>query len=132
MDLRKTLASSILVTGGTVMLPGFIPRLYAELVRTISTPPSTSSAVSKLTSQGDKATPLSLRHQPQNTLRPHRKPPPPVYDRYACLRPLVPYFAIINNPNPKQPKTARAAATSGKAPAFTPALMPWVGGSLAG
>ena len=32
VDLRKTLASSILVTGGTTMLPGFIPRLHVVLV----------------------------------------------------------------------------------------------------
>ncbi|TFK63128.1 fungal-specific actin related protein [Pluteus cervinus] len=110
MDLRKTLASSILVIGGTAMLPGFIPRLHAELLRAISTPPSA----------------------PSPSTSPNRKPPPPPYDRYASLRSLVPYFAIMNNPSPGPAKTARAAATSGKAPAFVPSLMPWVGGSLAG
>ncbi|KAF8272289.1 actin-domain-containing protein [Lactarius quietus] len=109
VDLRKTLASSILVTGGTAMLPGFIPRLHVELIRAIVTSPSSS---------------------PRPPLPPGRARPPP-YDRYAVLRPLVPHFAILNNPSPP-PSDARRSANAGKAPAFTPATMAWVGGSLAG
>ncbi|KAJ7067139.1 fungal-specific actin related protein [Mycena amicta] len=70
VDLRKTLASSILI---------------AELIRAVAPPTSPS--------------------------RNER----PLYDPYAPLRPLLP-----------------AAANAGKAPAFTPATMAWVGGSLAG
>lgn len=91
------------------MLPGFIPRLHTELLRAIASPPTPS-------------------RQP---IRPDR-PVPPSYDRYAPLRPLVPYFAIVNNPSPLPPQSNRAAANSGKAPAFSPATMAWVGGSLAG
>lgn len=42
IDLRKPLASSILVTGGTAMLPGFFPRLKASLLAQLerSHPPS--------------------------------------------------------------------------------------------
>ncbi|KAF8896113.1 actin-domain-containing protein [Infundibulicybe gibba] len=109
VDLRKTLASSILVTGGTVMLPGFIPRLHNELIRAIGTPP------------------VPPRHQ----VRPDR-PSPPSYDRYAPLRPLLHYFSILNNPAPPPPRTERAKANAGKAPAFSPATIAWVGGSLAG
>ncbi|KAG8212985.1 actin family [Butyriboletus roseoflavus] len=109
VDLRKTLVSSILVTGGTAMLPGFIPRLHAELLRVIA---STASRP---------------RHGPTRSGRPL----PPAYDRYAPLRPLVPHIAILNNPAP-QPSSPRATANAGKAPAFTPAPMAWVGGSLAG
>ncbi|KII85085.1 hypothetical protein PLICRDRAFT_116486 [Plicaturopsis crispa FD-325 SS-3] len=108
VDLRKILASSILVVGGTSMLPGFIPRLHAEILRAIAPPLSTRQPV-----------------------RPDR-PSPPQYDRYGPLRPLIPYFAILNNPSPPPPASARAAANAGKAPAFTPATLPWVGGSLAG
>ncbi|KAL4258600.1 actin family protein [Pleurotus pulmonarius] len=104
MDLRKTLASSILIVGGTPMLPGFITRLHAELLRAVSPPQQ----------QGD--TPV-----------PSRK-----YDRYASLRPLIPYIAIMNNPAPPTPTSDRARASAGKAPAFTPATLAWVGGSLAG
>ncbi|KAJ7707537.1 fungal-specific actin related protein [Mycena rosella] len=109
VDLRKTFASSILVVGGTSMLPGFIPRLQHELLRAVAPPPAPS------------------RH----ATRPDR-PPLPQYDPYASLRPLLPYFAVLNNPNPPAGTTARAVANAGKAPAFSPATMAWVGGSLAG
>ncbi|KAF7374749.1 Actin-related protein 10 [Mycena sanguinolenta] len=112
VDLRKTLASSILVVGGTSMMPGFIPRLQQELVRAVGPPPTPS------------------RHSARSD-RPDRPALPP-YDPYACLRPLLPYFAILNNPSPPAGTTARAVANAGKAPAFTPATMAWVGGSLAG
>jgi actin-related protein 10 len=108
MDLRKTLASSILVVGGTLMLPGFISRLHAELLRAIA--------------------PLSS--SPRQPTRPDK--PTPQYDRYATLRPLTNYFAILNNPSPPPPTSTRASANAGKAPAFSPATMAWVGGSLAG
>lgn len=111
IDLRQTLVSSILVTGGTAMLPGFIPRLHAELLRAIG------------------STALRPRQEPTRSGR----PPPPAYDRYATLRPLIPHIAILNNPTPQVSSSSpRAAANAGKAPAFAPALMAWVGGSLAG
>ncbi|TCD66444.1 hypothetical protein EIP91_001381 [Steccherinum ochraceum] len=113
VDLRKTLASSILVVGGTPMLPGFISRLHTELLRAISPPTS--------------------QHSSRPPSRPGR-PRPTQYDKYACLRQLVPYFAILNNPSPPplQPNPPRGSLNAGKAPAFTPAAMAWVGGSLAG
>ena len=94
------------------MLPGFIPRLHAELIRAIS-PPSNSNAPSR---------------PPSRPGKPH----PPEYDRYAALRQLAPYIAILNNPAPPPPGSTRAAENAGKAPAFSPATMAWVGGSLAG
>ncbi|KAK7463380.1 hypothetical protein VKT23_006735 [Stygiomarasmius scandens] len=109
VDLRKTLASSILVIGGTSMLPGFIPRLYSELIRALQ-PPGPPN---------------------RQQIRPDR-PLPPQYDRYAGLRPLIPYFAVLNNPSPEPPMSDRAKANSGRAPAFSPAAMAWIGGSLAG
>ncbi|KAG6891366.1 hypothetical protein C0992_008077 [Termitomyces sp. T32_za158] len=90
LDLRKAIASSILVSGGTAMLPGFIPRLHAEIIRSLS-PPSGSS------------------RQPTRFDRPS----PPQYDRYASLRPLIPYFAILNNPSPPPPMSDRANAHAG-------------------
>ncbi|CAA7267044.1 unnamed protein product [Cyclocybe aegerita] len=109
-DLRKTMASSILVSGGTAMLPGFIPRLHAEIVRACAPPPPPPS--------------------PSKTPSPrHEKP---MYDKYAGVRPLLPYFAILNNPNPPLAASERAKANAGKAPAFAPAMLAWVGGSLAG
>ncbi|KAJ8494402.1 hypothetical protein ONZ45_g13246 [Pleurotus djamor] len=84
VDLRKTLASSILIVGGTPMLPGFITRLHAELLRAIA-PTEDSHAV----------TPTSSRSLPK-------------YDRYAALRPLVPYFSIVNDPAPPVAQSERA------------------------
>ena len=117
MDLRKTMASAILVVGGTPMIPGFIPRLHAEIARALAAP-----------------SPPQLRF-PQSRRKPKLEPPP--YDPYAPLRQLLPHFAILNNPEP--PATEKSAgpgqkkpSVAGKAPAFTPACMAWVGGSLAG
>ncbi len=112
VDLRKSFASGIVIVGGTAMLPGFIPRLHAELVRAISPSPGQGTA----TPTGNKP----------------RRPRPSAHDRYAALRPLIPYFAILNNPAPPPPTTSRASANAGKSPAFTPATMAWIGGSLAG
>lgn len=107
VDLRKTLAGSILVAGGTAMMPGFIPRLHSELVRILSSVP------------------------PQRPPARHGRPAPPPYDPYAPLRPLAPHIAILNNPSPLPP-SSNIVSSAGKAPSFTPALLPWVGGSLAG
>jgi len=98
LDLRKTLISSILIVGGTAMLPGLIPRLRKELARTLNRP--------------SNGTPR--RHDP-----------------YAPLQSLASSIAIVNDPAPP-PSASSAAANAGKAPAFTPALFPWIGGSLAG
>lgn len=112
VDLRKSLASSILVIGGTPMLPGFIPRLHAELLRILNRSTSSSPAPG---ASGRRGRPRSV-----------------VYDRYTALRPLSTYIAILNNPLPPPPASSRAAQNAGKAPAFTPACLAWVGGSLAG
>ena len=107
VDLRRTLAGSILVVGGTAMLPGFITRLQNELVYVLTHPPP-----------------------PRHSTRPDR-PALPAYDPYAPLRPLAPYIAVLNNPSPPPPPTG-INSSAGRAPAFTPATLPWVGGSLAG
>jgi len=109
------MASAILVVGGTSMMPGFIPRLHTEIARALSPPPSPQKKPSI---------------QRKGRLR------PPPYDRYAPLRQLLPHFAILNNPDPPQEKSdsgsTQKKSGAGKAPAFTPACMAWVGGSLAG
>jgi actin-related protein 10 len=89
------------------MIPGFVSRLQAELLKAIS-PPSTP---------------------PRHVTR-HDRHPPPTFDRYASLRPLTARFAILNNPSPHTPDGV--STNAGKAPAFSPATMAWVGGSLAG
>ena len=91
------------------MLPGFIPRLHSELLRI-----------------------LTRQTSPSSTPDGRGRSRPTGYDRYAALRPLAPHIAILNTPTPPPPASARAVANAGKAPAFTPACMAWVGGSLAG
>lgn len=54
------------------------------------------------------------------------------YDPYAALRPLAPYIAILNDPSPSPALSSLAGKNAGKAPSFTPAAFPWIGGSLAG
>lgn len=99
-DLRKSMISSILVVGGTAMLPGFIPRLQTELVRA-----------------------LTPRDEHSNR---HQRVP---YSPYRCLQPLLPYIGILNNPSPL-PSASKVNIT--RAPAFSPAALPWIGGSLSG
>lgn len=116
VDLRKTMASAILVVGGTPMMPGFIPRLHAEIARALSPHPI-------------------LQSQPSKPRKGGFRPPP--YDRYAPLRQLLPHIAILNNPDPPREKEdsgsgSKKPSAAGAAPAFTPACMAWVGGSLAG
>ncbi|TFY71081.1 hypothetical protein EVG20_g1922 [Dentipellis fragilis] len=144
VDLRKTLASSILVTGGTAMLPGFIPRLRAELIRAVGTSPpppssSSSSALHRSSSHPPSSPFPSSSPYPEASSSPARRPIPArsrgprrVYDRYAPLRPLVPHLAVLNDPSPPPAAAGTGARNAGKAPAFTPATLAWVGGSLAG
>ncbi|KAG8826416.1 hypothetical protein FRC19_008983 [Serendipita sp. 401] len=104
VDLRKSLISSILIVGGTAMMPGFIPRVHQEIVRTLSRPNPTPSM---------------------------RSPKRRVYDPFEPLRSLVDSVAILNNPSPSAAPSSEAR-NGGTAPAFSPLCMPWVGGSLAG
>src|SRR5579872_1294669 len=110
------MASAILVVGGTPMIPGFIPRLHAEITRVLSAPPSSP-------------------FQPSKSRKGRSRPPP--YDRYAPLRQLLPHFAVLDHPDPPKEKKdsgdpQKKPSGAGKAPAFTPACIAWVGGSLAG
>lgn len=150
------------------MLPGFIPRLQAELVRKLastpssvqpplsherfggrSTPTQTSSGASTPSDPATTPTAMrSFRHQQTTSSTSRQRIPSsrPRYDPYTPLRSLVPDIAILNNPSPSpssssshmdtgmhmEDSSSQARANAGKAPAFAPALMPWVGGSLAG
>lgn len=96
------MATNIVISGGTAMLPGFIPRLHEEILRRLEEPHPHAHDAS-----------TAKRHAP--------------YDPYAPLRPLARIISILNNPQPPQ-----NAVKAGKAPAFTPAILPWLGGSLAG
>ncbi|KAG8690981.1 hypothetical protein FRC09_011775 [Ceratobasidium sp. 395] len=129
VDLRKELISSILVVGGTSMLPGFIPRLHAEIQALLSPPASSDPETPPLSDPPSPSTPTI------STLpRPAVPPPPPrpslrqPYDPYIRLRQLRPQLAILNAPA----GVGIGHRNSGKAPAFAPSALAWIGGSLAG
>ncbi|GAA5996002.1 uncharacterized protein JCM10292_004882 [Rhodotorula paludigena] len=166
IDLRKPMASSILVIGGTSMLPGFFPRFKASLLSQLershppSPPPSpplapaapsdpepmstdSSPAPASSIPPSDSSAPraehtakVRRRHALGARLHTLRHSP-----RYAPLVPLAPHLAILNHPSPSSSpspsplassSSSLARAREGSAPAFAPALMGWIGGSLAG
>lgn len=103
------MVSSILVTGGTASLPGFIPRLRNELLCSI---PAEDVLL-------DFADPLA---EVASWRRRLQKP-------YAELHGLSKRLAIINDPAPFD---GAANACGGTAPRWAPPVVAWVGGSLAG
>lgn len=183
MDLRKELASSIVISGGTAMLPGFIARVHQEVAKLLQPPPSlpapdpqddgeepispttprpgatfapSSEAPNTSLDTPSSAPPNASASAPLDVtpsappdarsniasgasseatkakprLRLLRKP----YDPYETLRPLAPFIAILNHPNPPLSSTQSSIASrsAGKAPGFAPVALAWVGASLTG
>lgn len=140
IDLRLPLASTILLTGGTASLPGFLPRLRSSLIAafahdpTTAPPPSTSSSLGTSSPTIQTFPPTTSTPTPTQTPtptssrrpRPPRQPPHP----YAPLLPLSRHISLLNDPNP--PASSSTPSTAGSAPAFAPSLLGWIGGSLAG
>lgn len=124
------------------MLPGFIPRLQAEISRLLTPQPQADPSTPLETSPPlSPVTPTVSHPNFRGRLSSNVIPPPirhasvprrGIYDRYAVLRPLAPFIAILNNPNPPLNQSMIAEANAGRAPAFAPAALPWIGGSLAG
>jgi actin-related protein 10 len=120
IDLRKPLASSIVVAGGTTLIPGFIPRLRLELLRALDTPVSPATTT-------DLSSSRSHRHGP-------RRPRATFATRFAPLASLLPHLAILNDTCSFAARDdgPSLSANAGRAPPFSPALLGWIGGSLAG
>ncbi|KAK4685993.1 actin-related protein 10, partial [Tremellales sp. Uapishka_1] len=112
IDLRPIMASTLLVTGGTPSLPGFIPRLRISLLRLLLPPPS--PPVSPVSPTAHTIDTQSWRNR---NLQPYK----PLYG-------LASYLAILNDPAPLDSGSSRG----GTAPRWVPSLLPFVGGSLAG
>lgn len=133
IDLRAPMASNILVTGGTSMLPGFIPRLRASLLAALDVVPSDnasrepSSSSSSIPSSPPADLSSPRRHSPQTSRSKSKHP-------YFLLLPLRYSIALLNDPTPPRSfSSAKPFQTQGgTAPAFAPSLLPWIGGSLAG
>ncbi|QRV75035.1 actin [Ceratobasidium sp. AG-Ba] len=129
VDLRKELISSILVVGGTTMLPGFIPRLHAEIKALLSPTEAPVPDTPPLSEPPSPTTPtISTLPRPAMPPRPPKPNLRQPYDPYIRLRQLGSHLAILNAPL----GVGIGHRNSGKAPAFAPAAFPWVGGSLAG
>jgi len=124
LDLRRPLAASILVTGGTAMLPGLFPRLRHELLATLGSahPPSPPPTPPLAEPTSDAATPPpgTLMHAALKArLHAFRRTP-----RFAPLAPLALHVVLANDPS--------RTGGGGRGTAFAPALAAWVGGSLVG
>lgn len=124
--------SSIVVSGGACMMPGFIPRLRVQLLQTIlqnaddlEQHTATSSTQSAPNGTG-KSTAYQLeqyRRGVRETKTQHRRP-------FRKLVPLARELTILNDSDPLVGADDNARA--GSAPPFNPELLPWIGGSIAG
>ncbi|SCV70609.1 BQ2448_3371 [Microbotryum intermedium] len=136
IDLRRLLAASILCTGGTAMLPGFIPRLRDEIDKVLRHSQTIPLMSKPTTSVKDASTRQAYRAR-LNSLR--------TTPRYASLTPLRNHISILNDPSitlmrkeneddddddDSEPRVL--GPRSGSAPAWSASLLNWIGGSLAG
>ncbi|OCF46109.1 hypothetical protein I317_00199 [Kwoniella heveanensis CBS 569] len=121
IDLRASMFSSILVIGGTPSLPGFIPRLRIALLHHLLPPPTGSE---------DPNAPRSPLNTPAQRMeevaiwKKRSKDEP-----YQTLYRLSGQLSILNDPAPLD---GDEGSRGGRAPRWTPGLISWVGGSLAG
>lgn len=124
--------SSIVVSGGACMMPGFIPRLRTQLLETIlqsAQDEHGKDATTSVQSSKTKAVKLTayqleqLRLRVRETKTQHRRP-------FRKLVPLASNLTILNDPDPSS--GAEGNARAGSAPPFNPGLLPWIGGSIAG
>ncbi|ADV22349.1 hypothetical protein I305_02804 [Cryptococcus gattii E566] len=121
VDLRPSLISSILITGGSASLPGFIPRLRVSLLRSLLAPPQPFDDTPVPPSPLN--TPASRKEQASLWKRRTQEP-------YRELYGLVDKVGILNDPAPVDGEVD--GGNGGNAPRWVPGLMTWVGGSLAG
>lgn len=115
------------------MIPGFISRLHKEITSLLTSSPQTNPETPPASDPPSPTTPtistLPRPAAPPTAPKPSRPSARQPYDPYARLRPLAPHLAILNAP---LGVGVGGHKNSGKAPAFAPAALPWLGGSLAG
>lgn len=146
IDLRAIMLSSILITGGTASMPGFIPKLRDSLLHLLAQSSSTlnnESADDAAKATQHRITSPEFRAAETKAWRYRHHTP------YASLAPLRRRLVVLNDPSPLDTDTgpgqqAQAGGTEmgevevlvnmqgGRVPRWTPGLMSWVGGSLAG
>lgn len=118
------MASSLLVCGGTASLPGLIPRLRVAILQGLFPPTASSSPPSKPIALPSEGSVSAADIKESNTYWRSAQDEP-----YKAIYPLASKFSILNDP---QPLDNEGTSGGGKAPCWTPALIAWVGGSLAG
>ncbi|KAJ9118244.1 hypothetical protein QFC22_004153 [Naganishia vaughanmartiniae] len=136
IDLRKTMISSIVVSGGACMLPGFIPRLRIQLLQkillnaedSIEEKPTPAMAIKNDSSPARKGIATAYQREQcrlgvERTKTQHKKP-------FRLLVPLASNLTILNDSDPILDESSSTRA--GSAPPFNPGLLPWIGGSIAG
>jgi actin-related protein 10 len=115
--------SSLLITGGTASLPGLIPRLRITLKSKLLPPPDVSSSEAPLDPSMSVHSPQARREEIRQWRKRQDEP-------YKTLYGLVDKVAILNDPCPID--GSEGISGGGTAPRWTPGLVSWVGGSLAG
>lgn len=133
MDMRRVMASSIVVSGGACMMPGFVPRLRNQLLQTVLQnaedleEDGSTADLSSLPSEGKPVPNAYQREYCRRLVRriktQHKRP-------FRSLVPLATSLAILNDTDPLVNDSSNPRA--GSAPPFNPGLLPWIGGSIAG
>jgi actin-related protein 10 len=136
--------SSILITGGTASMPGFIPKLRDSLLHLLAqsnNSTNTESATDAAKATQHRITSPEFRAAETKAWRYRHHTP------YVSLAPLRRRLVVFNDPSPLDTDTGAQARAGGiemsevgmpanmqggRVPRWTPGLMSWVGGSLAG
>jgi actin-related protein 10 len=108
------------------MLPGLIARLHQEIQDKLrlSEPPSPPHSPPTSPTRSSKSTRKAELRRSLSALR--------ASPRFSSLVPLATHIAILNDPTRRETNDSRRHPLAGRAPAFNPSLLPWIGGSLAG
>ncbi|KAN0060131.1 hypothetical protein ACQY0O_008105 [Thecaphora frezii] len=129
IDLRATMCESILVTGGTAMLPGLINRFRTQLEVELQRVETQQTAAPSGSRQGRAS--AATAPSPAQTSAEHT--PAEDADSGSAVRGgmLHRRLAVLNDPWPRVSKQL-GKSQGGSAPAFAANLLPFLGASLLG
>lgn len=141
IDVRRDLASSILITGGSAALPGFANRLKEECLAVLSQCARSAEQEinTKLRDIALNTTRVDVDVRPSRGDRSRRRTKQQVM--YAPLAPLRSSIAVLNDHHPPLSSdgeplsgdgTGQKSQRMASAPSIPPALYAWFGASLLG
>lgn len=117
IDLRKTMISQMVVTGGLSMLPGFFSRFRTELVHSLSKARSVADAQVSQKQQRSRVSP-QIPRRTEST-------------RFHSISAMYAHVAILNDPClPASEGDDTIHENAGTAPGFAPSVLGWIGASL--